>query len=41
MHSIFPGYSFAQGNKPEGKNFLVVTAKSSFQRKGQKLVIYF
>lgn len=41
MHSIFPGYSPSQGNKPEEKNVLAVTAKSSFYRKGQKLVIYF
>lgn len=41
MHSIFPGYSLAQGNKTEEKNFLAVTAKSSFYRKGQKLIIYF
>lgn len=41
MLSILPGYSLAQGNKPEEKNFLAVTAKSSFYRKGQKLVIYF
>lgn len=41
MHSVFPGYSLAQGNKPEENIFLAVTAKSLFYRKGQKLVIYF